>query len=49
MTCLPRNRIRANAYAASEQSSRFDRTTTVVTTVVFQNHRANGAARRVSV
>ena len=41
-TPLPRNLMRAKPYAASEHKTRFDTTTTVVTTVVFQNHRANG-------
>ena len=40
--------MRANAYAASEHRSRFATTTLVVTRAVFQNHRANGAARSAS-
>ncbi len=48
MTARPRKRMRAKAYAASEQSTRLLATMVVVTTVVFQNHRENCDVRKTS-
>jgi hypothetical protein len=41
----PRNRIRANAYAASVHRTRLLTTIVTVTTVVFQNHVPNSDSR----
>ncbi len=48
MNARPRNRIRANAYAASVHRTRLLATTVTVTTVVFQNHLAKAESRITS-
>ena len=40
----PRNRIRANAYPASEHSTRLQTTVTTATMALFRKNRPNGAA-----
>ena len=42
---LPRNRYRANAYPASEQSTRLESTTSTATSALLMKNWPNGAAR----
>ena len=48
-TSRPKNLIRANAYPAKLQNSRFPATQAIVTSSVLTNHRANGACWSTSV
>ena len=45
----PRNRSRANAYPASEHSTRLQSTVVTATTVLLRKNRPNGAALSASL